>query len=104
VRAAHDGVAHAEGAALHDDGGERAAAEINLRLDDHAAGLGLRVGLQLQHVGLEEDHLEQFVDALPLMAATGTVIVSPPQSSGAMLRCCICCFTGRDSHPSRPSC
>ncbi len=28
-----------------------------------------------------------------LIAATGTVIVSPPQSSGAMPRCCICAFT-----------
>ena len=30
---------------------------------------------------------------VPLTADTGTVIVSPPQSSGAMPRCCICAFT-----------
>ena len=30
---------------------------------------------------------------VPLSADTGLVMVSPPQSSGVMLRCCICCFT-----------
>src|SRR5690606_22027068 len=40
-----EGVALAEGAALDDDGGDGAAATLQLGLDDHAGGGGLRVGL-----------------------------------------------------------
>ena len=46
------------------------------------AGL-LRVGLELEHLGLERDHLEQLLDALAgLGAETSQKIVSPPHSSG----------------------
>src|SRR5690606_3394941 len=63
MRTAHDGIADAEGAALDDHGGERATTDLDLRLDDDAAGLRFRVGLELKHVGLKKDHIEQIGDA-----------------------------------------
>src|SRR5947208_6629452 len=44
----------------------RTAPHFHLGFDNHAAGLGLRIGLQLEHVGLEQNHFEQFGDALAL--------------------------------------
>ena len=38
------------------------------------------------------DSMSSFMP-VPLSAETALVIVSPPQSSGVMLRCCICCLT-----------
>ncbi|MEY3958096.1 MAG: hypothetical protein RJA37_699 [Verrucomicrobiota bacterium] len=38
------------------------------------------------------DSISSFMP-VPFRAETGLVIVSPPQSSGVMPRCCICCFT-----------
>jgi hypothetical protein len=66
MRAANDGVTDAKRTALDDDRGERTTAHLHLGLDDHAAGLGLRVGLQLEHVGLKQNHFEQFGDTLAL--------------------------------------
>ena len=63
MRTTHDGVADAECATLDDDGGERAAADFDLGLDDDAGGLGLGVGLELEHVGLKENHVEQIGNA-----------------------------------------
>ena len=64
VRVAHDDdVADAQGAGLDQDGGHRAAALVELGLDDGADGGPLGVGLELLEVGDEQDHLEQLVDA-----------------------------------------
>ena len=71
MRAAHDGVARVERAPLHDDGRGRTAADVDLRLDDDARGLGLRIGLQLEHVGLQKDVVEQVGDALVLDGGHG---------------------------------
>ena len=60
---ADDGVADAEGAALNDHRGERPTAKIDFGLDHDTAGFGLRVGLELEHVCLEQDHLEEIVDS-----------------------------------------
>ena len=54
-----DDVADAERAGLDDRRGDRAAALVELRLDDRADRGALRVGLQLLEVGHEEDRLEQ---------------------------------------------
>ena len=58
------GVADVQRAALDEHRGDRAAADVEPRLDDHAAGRRVRVGLQLEHVGLQQQHLEQLVEVL----------------------------------------
>ena len=55
--AGDDGVADAQRAALHQHRRDRAAADVEARLDDDAARVGVRVGLQLEHVGLEQDRV-----------------------------------------------
>src|SRR5262245_4679400 len=62
--AADERVPDVERALLHEDRRHRPAAAIEARLDDGPLGEPLRVGFQLEHVGLQEDHLEQLVDAL----------------------------------------
>ena len=59
----HD-VAHLERARGDEERRGRAEAQFELGLDHVAVGAAVRVGLELQHVGLEQDHLEQVVDAL----------------------------------------
>ena len=93
VDAGDDRVADAEGAVLHQHGGHRAAALLQLGLDDGAARGPVRVGLELQHFGLEQDGLEQLLDAFVVARGDGIIMVSPPQSSG-MRPCSVsCCFT-----------
>jgi len=48
---------------LDQHGGDRAAATVELRFNDSAAGRAIRIGLELHHVGLQQDHLEQLVDS-----------------------------------------
>ena len=45
------------------------AALFELRFDDGTARRGPRIRLQLKHLGLKADHLEQIVDAGPLGGA-----------------------------------
>ena len=52
-----------ERAFLDQHGGDRATPAIELRFDDRAARGPRRIRLQLHHVGLQQDHLEQLVDA-----------------------------------------
>ncbi len=63
VGAGHHDVAALQGAALDQDGGDRAAAPIQLGLDDGAVGGAVRIGLQVHDLGLEEDTLDQVVQA-----------------------------------------
>ncbi len=56
-----------QGVAGDEQRGDRAAAAVELRLDDVARGEGVRVGLELEDVGLKQDGLEQVVDALALL-------------------------------------
>ena len=60
----HDDVADPEGARLDDDGGHRAAALVQLGLDDRPDRLALRVCLELLEVGDQVHHVEQVVEAL----------------------------------------
>ena len=60
--AADEGVAHVQGAALHQDGGHRAATHVQLGLDDHAGGRRLGVGLEFLHLGHQQDHVHELVE------------------------------------------
>ena len=60
-----DDVADLERAGLDERGRDRAAALVELGLDDRADGGALRVGLELLEVGDEQDHLDQLVEADP---------------------------------------
>ena len=55
-------VAHAQGTAGHEHGSDRAAALVELSLEDVARSERIGVGLELENVGLEQDGLEQVVD------------------------------------------
>ena len=62
--AGDDRVADLERAALHEHRRDRAAADVEPRLDDRPGGLGVRVRLQLElGVGDEQHLLEQLVEA-----------------------------------------
>ena len=65
-RTGDDDVADAQGAALDQHGADRTAAALELGLDDDAFGGAIRVGPQIQQLGLQADRLEQLVDAGPL--------------------------------------
>ncbi len=69
VRVARDdGVADLERAALHEHRRDRAAADVESRLDDRAGGLGVRIRAQVElGVGDEEDALEQIVEVFLLL-------------------------------------
>jgi hypothetical protein len=60
--AGHGDIAGLQGAALHQHGGDRSAAAVEPRLDHGAFGGTVRVGLELQHLGLQRDHVEQLVE------------------------------------------
>ena len=51
-----------QGTAGHEHRGNRAAALVELGLEDVTGGKGIGVGLELEHVGLEQHGLEQVVD------------------------------------------
>jgi len=64
VREAGDeGVTHAEGTAVHENGGHGTATAIELGLEHVPRGEGVGIGLELEDVGLEKHGLEQLVDA-----------------------------------------
>ena len=72
VISADEGLADLEGAHADDDGGGGAAAGLDLRLDDGAARGGGGTGLELEDLGLEEDHLEEVIDPGALERGDGT--------------------------------
>ena len=55
-------IAHVQGTAGHEHSSDRAAALVELGLEDVAGGKGVRVGLELEHICLEQHGLEQIVD------------------------------------------
>src|SRR3990172_8366556 len=63
----HQDVALVERALLDEHGRDGAAPAVELRLDDHAPGGSVWVGLQLHDLGLEGRHLEELIDADPLL-------------------------------------
>ena len=56
------------------------------RLDDDAGGETVGRRLELQHFGLQQDRVEQRSMPSPVLADTGTNMLSPPHSS-AMTSC-----------------
>ena len=55
-------IAHMQGTAGHEHGSDRAAALVELGLEDVAGGKGVRVGLELEHICLEQHGLQKVVD------------------------------------------
>jgi len=67
ARACNDGIANVQRAATYQHGGHRSAALVELGLDDDARRERVGVGGEFQHVGLEQHHLEQLIDADALL-------------------------------------
>ncbi len=65
--AGNDDVAGLERAALHQHGRDRAAAAVEPRLDHGAFGRPVRIGLEIEHFGLQRDHVEQLVEIALLL-------------------------------------
>jgi hypothetical protein len=61
-RARHHNVARVQGPALNEDGCDRAAAAIELRLNHGAFGRAIWIGLEVEDFRLQADHFEQLVD------------------------------------------
>jgi len=51
------GVSHMKRAALHEDGGHRTTAHVQLSFDDDPGSLSLRVCLQFHDLGDKQDHV-----------------------------------------------
>jgi hypothetical protein len=62
---ANDDVADLERALLHEHRRDRAPPLAEACFDDHAAGPQAGIGSQLEHFGLQCEHLEQFVEPMP---------------------------------------
>jgi hypothetical protein len=75
-------VAGTQGSVLNQYRRHRAAPGIQLGLDHMAAGQFVRIGFEFQDLGLQQNHLQQFVDPGFCLAETMTKIASPPQASG----------------------
>ena len=86
-RACDDGVAGVQRAAVDEHRGDRAAALVEVRLDDVAGCLSVGVRLELEHVGLEKDGLEQVVDMELLLRGNFDehVLAAPLFGDDAML-------------------
>src|SRR5207247_4682927 len=69
------------------------AATVETGPDDRPLGEAARAGLELEDVRLQQDHVEKLRDTLRVFAETGTMIVSPPHSSGARPWLPSSCFT-----------
>src|SRR6059036_1644700 len=67
VCADDDRVSLLQGAVLDQHGRDGASPAVQPALDDHAPGCTVRVGFELQDLGLERGHLEELVDARPLL-------------------------------------
>ena len=57
----HD-VAHAQGAPLHQNGRDRAAAAVEFRLDHRAFRRAVGVGLEIEQFGLQPDRFQQLAE------------------------------------------
>src|SRR3972149_4060535 len=62
--------AHLERSVPHENGGHGAAPLLQPRLDDRAAGELRRVSLEVEDIRLQEDDLDELLDADPLLPPT----------------------------------
>ena len=69
--AGNNGFAGMEGTGLDEDGGNGAAAGIQLGLDDGALGHAVGVGGQFHGIGHQQDHLQQVIDAVAGLGGNG---------------------------------
>src|SRR5690606_39175349 len=58
-------LARLERARLHQHGRDRATALVELRLDDDAFRGAVRIGLEVENLGLKQDRLEKLVEIEP---------------------------------------
>jgi hypothetical protein len=65
LHAAHQVIAFAERALLHQYSGDRTATLVQRRLDHHAGSTAFMSGLEFEHFGLQQQCVEQVVHALP---------------------------------------
>ena len=63
-RARNDCIAGMQRAVLHEQGRNRAAALIQLGLDDRAVRLAVRIGLEISHFSSQQHHFKQVFDTL----------------------------------------
>src|SRR3989441_1317488 len=72
VLAADEGVAQPQGAVLDENRGERPLAGVERRLEHRAVGAFVRVRLEVEQLGLQQDLLEQLVHIRPLLRRDGS--------------------------------
>ena len=87
ARAGNEGVAHVQRAAVDEHRRHRTAAAVELGLDDVSGSERIRVRLELEHVGLEKNRLEQVVDTLarPSRNVHEHVLAAPLLGNDAVL-------------------
>ena len=90
--ARHDGVADVERAALDQHGRDHAAAEVDLGLDDHAAGRRVGVRLELGTSATSSSMSRKLSRPMRFLALASTKTVSPPHSSGTSSCSVSCCL------------
>ena len=80
-------------AVAHQHRGHRTAAAIELALRAPCPSRDGRIGLQILHIGHQQNHFEQQIEIRLLRSAeTGTMTTSPPQSSASRPRSASCCL------------
>ena len=101
-RAGHDRVADPQRAALDDDRGHRAPADVEVGLEDGAAGPALGAGLAAPRPRPPATSCSSR-SSMPRFcrAETSTMMVSPPQASGTSPCSESCCMTRLGSASSR---
>ena len=67
ARASDNRVARLERTALDENGGNRTATLVEVRLNDEAGSKSVGIGLEFEHVSLQKDGLEQVVNANALL-------------------------------------
>ena len=57
----HENIAMLQGAALYEYGGNRATTLVKLGFDDQTTGFTIRVGLEVENFGLQQNRIQQLV-------------------------------------------
>src|SRR6202522_447368 len=62
LRTGHEDIAHLQRTALHEDGGNRSAALIELGFNYGALGAAMRIGFKVEKFGLQQNSLFELVE------------------------------------------
>src|SRR5207248_2054898 len=100
VRARHQRIADAQGAALDQHAHDRSPAGVELGLDHGARRGGVPICLQLLEVGDQLNRVQQRASPWRVFALTSTNSISPPHSDGCSPRCVISVRTRSGCAPS----